>query len=302
MATPNLAIIHIAASQNQKEVTANTAFDDLDLALTDFYPVTITDADYTFSNPEALTHMVYKISGALTANRNVVVPNNKKMYVVSNNTSGGHNITVKTSAGTGISLSSTAFVVLYCDGTNVIALAASASGGATIDASQIVSGQVALARGGTHADLSATGGAHKFLRQATSGANIDVVQPANTDLTEYGNGDLVGQTADVALTTLGTPLSNGRYRVSGYIIVTTVDGASSTLPSIVITWTDPDNNTAQSFTLTATSAGNLLTTKQSADVFISAKSGVAVQFNTTGYTSGTPATMQFAIHLTIERL
>jgi len=35
MASPNLAIPHIAASQNQKEVTANAAFDALDLAMTE---------------------------------------------------------------------------------------------------------------------------------------------------------------------------------------------------------------------------------------------------------------------------
>ena len=34
MSTPNLAIAHIQASQDQKEVTANAAFDALDLALT----------------------------------------------------------------------------------------------------------------------------------------------------------------------------------------------------------------------------------------------------------------------------
>ena len=34
MSTPNLAIAHIAASQDQKEVTANAAFDALDLAMT----------------------------------------------------------------------------------------------------------------------------------------------------------------------------------------------------------------------------------------------------------------------------
>ena len=34
MSTPNLAIPHIAAAQNQKEVTANDAFDRLDEAIT----------------------------------------------------------------------------------------------------------------------------------------------------------------------------------------------------------------------------------------------------------------------------
>lgn len=51
-----------------------------------------------------------------------------------------------------------------------------------LPASIITSGQLALARGGTNADLSATGAASNFLRQNSSGAAITVVQPAFTDL------------------------------------------------------------------------------------------------------------------------
>jgi hypothetical protein len=43
-------------------------------------------------------------------------------------------------------------------------------------------GLLGLARGGTHTDLSGTGGASKFLRQNSVGADITVVQPAFTDL------------------------------------------------------------------------------------------------------------------------
>jgi hypothetical protein len=42
--------------------------------------------------------------------------------------------------------------------------------------------KIALAYGGTNADLSATGGAHKFLRQNSVGAAVDVVQPDFSDL------------------------------------------------------------------------------------------------------------------------
>jgi hypothetical protein len=45
-----------------------------------------------------------------------------------------------------------------------------------------LTGKVGLAQGGTNADLSATGGSHQFLRQNSSGATVDVIQPAFTDL------------------------------------------------------------------------------------------------------------------------
>lgn len=54
----------------------------------------------------------------------------------------------------------------------------------SLDASKITTGQLALARGGTNADLSATGGASKFLRQNSAGAAVTVVQPAIADLSD----------------------------------------------------------------------------------------------------------------------
>jgi len=50
-------------------------------------------------------------------------------------------------------------------------------------ASAIVSGALALARGGTNADLSATGGSTSFLRQASAGAVISVGGIVSADLT-----------------------------------------------------------------------------------------------------------------------
>lgn len=122
MSSPNLAIVHVAASQNQKEVTVNAAVDALDGALAGLFAHAMTDANYTVPDADAIGNMVFKFTGALTAGRNIVVPVNKKLYMVSNGTSGGFNLTVKTPSGTGIAVTSAAFVILYCDGTNVITI------------------------------------------------------------------------------------------------------------------------------------------------------------------------------------
>ncbi len=53
-------------------------------------------------------------------------------------------------------------------------------------ASDITSGQLALARGGTAADLSATGGTGQFLRQSSAGAAITVSAIAHADLGSGG--------------------------------------------------------------------------------------------------------------------
>lgn len=131
--TPNLLISHVAPSQNNKETTLNTGLDELDQALTDQISIAITDADYTLSagtGGEALGHMAYIFTGTLSAGRNIIVPNHKKLYIVSNQTIGSpasFALTVKTAAGTGVAVSSSTLTILYCDGTNVITVAGSSS-------------------------------------------------------------------------------------------------------------------------------------------------------------------------------
>jgi hypothetical protein len=52
----------------------------------------------------------------------------------------------------------------------------------SLPASQITTGQLAIARGGTGADLSATGGSTSFLRQASTGAAVTVGAMTSADL------------------------------------------------------------------------------------------------------------------------
>ena len=59
-------------------------------------------------------------STSLTTTRELVVPTIQKQYIVQNNTSGSQSITVKTSAGTGITVPNGRKAHLYVDGTNVI--------------------------------------------------------------------------------------------------------------------------------------------------------------------------------------
>ena len=51
-----------------------------------------------------------------------------------------------------------------------------------LSASKITSDQLALARGGTHKDMSATGGAGQFLKQKTAGGDITVEAMASADI------------------------------------------------------------------------------------------------------------------------
>lgn len=117
--SPNLDIEHIVSSQSQKEVTANTAFDALDRAITDTHAIVFSDANVTLTDPEALENAFYSLTGSVTAQRDLIVPTNIKFYFVIDETTGG-NIRVITSAGTGIVMRTGDKLLLYCDGTDVI--------------------------------------------------------------------------------------------------------------------------------------------------------------------------------------
>jgi hypothetical protein len=79
------------------------------------YTLTVTNG----ASDEA-RNAVLNITGTLTAAINVICPTAAKTYVVKNGTTGGFAITLKTSAGTGISVPNGATAYLYCDGTNVV--------------------------------------------------------------------------------------------------------------------------------------------------------------------------------------
>jgi hypothetical protein len=57
-----------------------------------------------------------------------------------------------------------------------------------LNGSNVTSGLIALARGGTNADLSATGGTSQVLKQTSSGAAVSVGQLASTDLSDVVSG------------------------------------------------------------------------------------------------------------------
>jgi hypothetical protein len=68
----------------------------------------------------ALVLNVTSAFGSLTATRELIVPTIQKQYIVQNNTTGGQSITVKTSAGTGITVPNGRKAHLYVNGTDVI--------------------------------------------------------------------------------------------------------------------------------------------------------------------------------------
>lgn len=114
--TPNLLIDHIAASQAQKEVTANAAFDALDKALCQFTSIPLANANMTLTSAQMLGNAALTFTGSLTAIRTITLPARAKFLYVENGTTGGFALSLKTTSGTAIALGSGERKLLYCNG------------------------------------------------------------------------------------------------------------------------------------------------------------------------------------------
>ena len=107
--------------------TTNNNFGTLvEQAITGVVSITMIDADYTLSNlngaSDEARNAVLVVGGANTAIRNVIAPLVEKVYIVYNGTTGGNNIIIKASTGTGVSIAAGVTQIVYCDGTNFYAV------------------------------------------------------------------------------------------------------------------------------------------------------------------------------------
>lgn len=121
--TPLLGITEIDPNQTSKVVSMNAAIEALEAGSIGYAAVAMTDANKTMSTAE-MTHAVIKITGAITAARNIVVPTLARSFVFQNGTTGGFPLTIKTSGGAGIALGVGEKAALTCDGTDVVREAA----------------------------------------------------------------------------------------------------------------------------------------------------------------------------------
>jgi len=80
-------------------------------------------ANVTLTAAEARKGVIY-LSGALTANINVIVPDRQRQWTVHNNTSGAYSLTLKTAAGAGIAVGQGKHAIVRSDGVDVVRVTA----------------------------------------------------------------------------------------------------------------------------------------------------------------------------------
>jgi hypothetical protein len=137
---------------------------------------------------------IISLSGALTANINVIFPVNGK-WVVFNGTTGAFTITAKTAAGTGVQVAQGSSVIVYGDGANIdLAGSGASAGGGITPVAKTASFTATTANNqiyvlnatgiATLPDASSTGVAIGFrvgVKNQTDGADVTVVR-SGTDM------------------------------------------------------------------------------------------------------------------------
>lgn len=101
--------------------TTNTNLGTLiEQAITGVQTITMSNANYTLSSfngaSDEARNAVLVVTGTNSAIRNIIAPTQEKVYVIRNNTSGGYDIRIKTSASTGVLIPNGLTTIVYCDG------------------------------------------------------------------------------------------------------------------------------------------------------------------------------------------
>lgn len=178
--------------------------------------------------------------GTPGASAQVICPNRTKLYVITNNVDGGYSVTIKTAAGTGVTVSNADSRLVYCNGTNVVPVTIDAgvttfSAGTTgLTPSTGTSGDVTLS--GTLA--VANGGSGTTTATGTAGSIVLSLGPTLTSIKEVSS----------AVSASNIDLSLGNY------FSKTISGSTTFTVSNV-----PTTGTAFSFILDLTNAGSSVT-------------------------------------------
>lgn len=203
--------------------------------------ITMTAANYTLSNNNGAADearaMFLVLGGTPGGSYNVIVPAVSKLYFVTNNT--GFAQTVKTSAGSGVSVPNGARMTLRCDGTDVVVAQ-------NYFASLTLGAALPVASGGTGITSFGTGVATALGQNVTGSGSIVLATSPTLGASTFTGG---AQTTPVAVTfsatamTVNCALSN--------VFTTTFTANVTTAPTI----SNPRNGQTINWVITQDATG-----------------------------------------------
>jgi len=131
----------------------------LEQAITGVQTITMSNANYTLSNYNGISdearNAVLVVNGTNSAIRQIVIPTNQqKLYVISNQTTGGYAITIGASTGTTVTIPNGITAQVYYDGSNCYSSQTGSAGDFTVNGILSATGNMSV--GGTLGVTGAT--------------------------------------------------------------------------------------------------------------------------------------------------
>jgi hypothetical protein len=226
--TTSLKIQEIGAGEQSGYwgTTTNTNWTLIEQAVAGVQTITMTNSDYTLTNLNGVSdearNMVLVVVGTNSAIRKVVAPQNQsKMYVISNQTTGGYAITIGAPSGSIVTIPNGVTAQVYTDGTNFYSAQTGSAGDFVVNGNLTAAGVT---------DTGALSAASLTVAGTSSlAATSFSVSPTAPTPTVGDNSTKVATTAFVqtATGTLGTMAQQNANNVNitgGTITGTTVNG------------------------------------------------------------------------------
>jgi hypothetical protein len=244
--------------------------------------LTLTFTDTVSSQTARNLYLNLTSTGSLTATRELIVPTINKTYVVQNNTTGSQSITVKTAAGSGVTIPNGMTASLYVNGTDVIQAFnfLPSLNLTTLDTTNVEVTNIKAKDGSAAITIANSTGAVTTTAGATVGGALSVTGTStfNTSLSGLAQltagvlsattapaGSLVGTTATQTLENKTISADNNTLSgiaASSFVVSDVsgnIDGAAAqkAIPTGVVVGTT-DTQTLENKTLTAPTVSNLV--------------------------------------------
>jgi hypothetical protein len=160
-------------------------------AITGVQSIVMSNADYTLTNYNGVSdearNVVLVVTGTNSAIRQIICPLANKLYVITNNTSGGYAITIGGATGTAVTIPNGVTAQVYCDGANTYSAQTGSAGNFTVNGTLVAAGltdtgnlSVGGTLGVTGAASLTTGSISGVMTAPTAAAGTNTTQLATT--------------------------------------------------------------------------------------------------------------------------
>ncbi|NWJ43984.1 hypothetical protein HX837_07290 [Marine Group I thaumarchaeote] len=241
--------------------------------------LTITDGDATASTSIA-RHQVIKLTGTITGNQTVTVPDDMlKTYIVVNGTSGAYTVQFKTASGSGITFSTTdkGTKHFFADGTNIVDIGISTNlitGGGTEDITLDSPADIVIDAAGGNVEFKDAGTTQLLLdMDTTSGVQIIQLKVNSDDLVfqQYDGNEVVRISDDRRLYFYD---KGGEYIYGDGTDLNITSGADINIPSTIGLTFGNDGEKIEGDGTDLTITGNTINLTATTDVALAVNTGL----------------------------